>query len=119
MTSKFIGAVLLVPQAQVAGGLIKISLEAALAADGALFGENLGKCFDHQVLGFVDIFDIAVYVLRLGVAVFFEQQIGGVFLAVQISPVYGLIRDYACRLPSCFLYAINYVRISVVFKYPA
>ena len=66
--------------------LIEIRLEAAVP-DAGLFGEQIGKNVQHQLLGLVDIVQVTVNVQGQWVAVFFHQGVQPLVVAVYVLAV--------------------------------
>ena len=66
--------------------LIEIRLEAAVP-DAGLFREQIGENIQHQLLGLVNVVQVAVDIQGQGVAVFFHQGIEPFVVTAQILAV--------------------------------
>ena len=72
---------------------IEIRLEAAVP-DLRLFGEQIGKDVEHQLLRLVNVMQIAVNIQGQGVAIFFHQGLQPRVVAAQILAVQALVADH-------------------------
>jgi len=90
----------LMAQRHIPRGLIEIRLEAAVP-DLRLFGEQIGKDVEHQLLRLVNVMQIAVNIQGQGVTVFFHQGIKPFVIAAQILAVQALIAGHSVH----FLFA--------------
>lgn len=83
-----------------ARGFVEIRAK-AVVAETRSFGNKIGKRFNHEVLRFVDIMEIAVDVEHQTVAVAFHQSLQSAIITAQKS----LVQRY-----------VIYVRISHTFR---